>query len=247
MDSPAVAVVGEEETGFALMDKMFDLPLVNDTYDSLTKVPISYLHPYMEKAGIIASPAVERAFSLKTGVESKVPTMIQTGYNSAKDQMVSVAASVDATLCSGVDHIVEKVPALKQTTPDLYNTTVEGVGNCAATASTYLASFTIAHIVLKASDAGLGTADSMLKWTANENVEPVMMGLRRIRDEATNVRKSGVERNGSDKSKAVEDASLAWAMVEVLGLASYLNYFVQKDGDGGIEMVVNPTSPAESE
>ena len=245
MDSP-VAVVGEEETGFALVEKMFDLPLVNDTFDSLTKVPISYLQPYMEKAGNLASPAMERAFSLKAGVESKVPTIIQTGYNSAKGQVVSVAASVDAKLCSGVDHIVEKVPALKQATPDLYNSTVEGVGSYATMASTYLASFTIAHIVLKASDAGLGTADSMLKWTANENVEPVMMGLRRIRNEATTVRKSGVERNGSDKSKVMEDASLAWAVVEVLGLASYLNYFAKKNGDGGIEMVVNPTIPTET-
>ena len=221
------------------MEKMFDLPLVTDTYDSLTKVPISYLQPYMEKAGNLASNLpIDRAYSLKAGVESKVPTIIQTGYNSAKDQVVSVVASVDATLCSGVDHIVEKVPALKQATPDLYNSTVEGVGNYATTASTYLASFTIAHIVLKASDAGLGTADSMLKWASNEKVEPVMMGLRRIRNEATTMRKNGVERNGSEKSQVMEDASLAWAMVELVGLASYLSYFVKKTEDGGIEMVV---------
>ena len=246
MDSPAV-VVDEKETGFGLMDKMFELPLVNDTYDSLTKVPVSYLQPYMEVASVLASPAVERALSLKADVETKVPTVIKTRYNTTKDQVASVATSVDAALCSGVDHIVEKVPALKQATPDLYNTTVEGVGNCATTASTYLASFNIAHIVLKASDAGLGTADSMLKWTGNENVEPVMMGLQRIRDEATTVRKSGVERNGSEKSKVIEDASLTRAMVEVLGLGSYLNYFVQKEEDDEMEMVVNPTNSAESE
>jgi len=254
-------VVGGEESGFGLMDKMFNLPVVNDTYDSLTKVPISYLQPYMEVATVVASPAVERAFSLKADVESKVPEVIQTRLNTAKDQVAKVAASVDATLCSGVDQIVEKVPALKQPTPDLYNTTVEGVGNLynttvesfssrATEASAYLASFTIAHILLKASDAGLETADSVLKWTGNENAEGVMKGLRRIRDEAATVRKSGVERNGSEKSKVVEEASLAWAVVEVLGIASYLNYFGDwrsENGEGEIEMVADSAIPAESE
>ena len=36
-------------------------------------------------------------------------------------QVVAAAASVDAGLCSGVDSLVDKVPALKQATPALYN------------------------------------------------------------------------------------------------------------------------------
>ena len=35
-------------------------------------------------------------------------------------QVVAAAASVDASLCSGVDGLVDKVPALKQATPALY-------------------------------------------------------------------------------------------------------------------------------
>ena len=84
----------------------------------------------------------------------------------------------------------------------------------ATLAATYVASFTLAHVFLKASDVGLETADSVLKWTSNEKVrfavlllfdllhikvEPIMMGLRRVRTDVGTVRKEGVIRNGTDK------------------------------------------------
>ena len=140
----ATTVEGVEGSEFVkpkVVKKVFNLPLVTDTYDSLAKFS-SPLHPYMEKAGSIASPVVDRAFTFKAGIESMTPEMIQTGYNSAKGQVcslflllfatndgnvslqvVAVAASVDASLCSGVDSLVDKVPALKQATPALYNST----------------------------------------------------------------------------------------------------------------------------
>ena len=80
--------------------------------------------------------------------------------------------------------------------------------------ATYMASFTLANVLLKASDLGLETADSVLKWTSSEKVrnievlmcvnfllkvEPVMTDLRRVRSEATTVRKEGVVRNGTEK------------------------------------------------
>ena len=37
-------------------------------------------------------------------------------------------------------------------------------------AATYLASFTLAHVFLKATDLGLKTTDGLLKWSANEKV-----------------------------------------------------------------------------
>ena len=68
---------------------------------------------------------------------------------------------------------------------------------------------------MKASDVGLETADSVLKWTSSEKVriltlahelifllmkvEPIMMGLRRVRTDVGTVRKEGVIRNGTDK------------------------------------------------
>ena len=40
----------------------------------------------------------------------------------------------------------------------------------ATLAATYAASYPLAHVFLKASDLGLETADSLLKWTSSEKV-----------------------------------------------------------------------------
>jgi len=234
-----VSAEGHDFVKPKVVEKVFNLPLVTDTYDSLAKFS-SPLHPYMEKAGSLASPVVDHAFTFKAGIESMTPEMIQTGYTSAKGQVVAVAASVDASLCSGVDTLVDKVPALKQATPALYNSTKEGVSSYATLAATYVASFTLAHVFLKASDVGLETADSVLKWTSYEKVEPIMMGLRRVRTDVSTVRKEGVIRNGTDKAKVLEEASLIWAMVEMVGLASFYTYLMPKEGEDGVEMVVKP-------
>merc|ERR1712037_484721 len=216
-----------------VVEKVFNLPLVTDTYDSLAELSTP-LHPYMEKAGSIASPV---AFTVKAGIESMTPDMIQTGYNSAKGQDVAAAASVDASLCSGVDGLEDKVPALKQATPALFTSIKEGVSSYASLAATYVASFTLAHVFLKASDAGLETADSVLKWTSNEKVEPIMMGLRRVRSDVSTVRKEGVIQNGTAKAKMLEEASLLWAVVEIVGLANIYNYLVPNEEEETVEPV----------
>ena len=66
-----------------VVEKVFNLPVVTDTYDSLANLSTP-LHPYMEKAGSLASPV---ATTFKAGVESMTPEVIQTGYNSAKGQV----------------------------------------------------------------------------------------------------------------------------------------------------------------
>ena len=82
----AIIEAGAEGSEFLkpkVVEKVFNLPLVTDSYDSLAKLSTP-LHPYMEKAGSIASPV---AFTVKAGIESMTPDMIQTGYNSAKGQV----------------------------------------------------------------------------------------------------------------------------------------------------------------
>merc|ERR1712114_128182 len=231
----ATTEAGAEGSGFVklqVVDKVFSLPLVNDSYDSLARLSTP-LQPYMKKAGSLASPF---SCNFMAGIESMTPEVIQTGYNRAKGQVVAAAASVDASLCSGVDSLVEKIPVLKQATPTLYNSAKEGVGSFA----TYVASFTLAHVFLKASDVGLETADSMLKWTSNDKVESIMMGLRRVRSDVCTVRKEGVVRNGTEKAKVLEESSLTWAVVEMFGLASFYTYFVPEEDAENLETVKSP-------
>ena len=69
-----------------VVEKVFTLPLVTDTYDSLTKLSTP-LYSYVEKAGAIASPIVDCAFTVKAGIENKMPEMLQTGITSAKGKV----------------------------------------------------------------------------------------------------------------------------------------------------------------
>ena len=117
--------------------KAFDLPVVSDTYNSLVKLS-SPLIPIVEKFGSLASPAMDQVLGLKAGIESKVPEVITTGFNSALAkvtrlicisqfifiaQVTSAAVSLDTKLSSGIDNLVEKMPALKEATPALYDST----------------------------------------------------------------------------------------------------------------------------
>merc|ERR1719348_2174445 len=203
-----------------VVEKVFDLPVVSDTYDSLVKLS-SPLSPYVEKIGTLASPLVDQALEFRARIEDKVPEGVQTGCTTTLNKVVTAAASLDATLCSGVDTLVEKVPALKQATPILYNSTRESVSSYAALVATYVASFTIAQVFLKAADLGLETTDGLLKLTTNEKVDPILRGLRRVRSEATSLRKEGIVFNGTVKAKILEEATLFGAMLEIFGLGSF--------------------------
>merc|ERR1712147_533037 len=110
--------------------------------------------------------------------------------------------------------LVVKVPALKQSTPILYNSTRESVGSYATLVATYVDSFTIAQVFLKAADLGL------------ENTE----GLLRVRSEATSLRKEGIVLNGTVKAKTLEEASLIGAMLEIFGLGSFNQPGNSRDG-----------------
>merc|ERR1719336_356229 len=200
--------------------KAFDLPVVSDTYNSLVKLS-SPLSPIVEKIGSMTSPAVDQVLGVKAGIEAEVPDVVSTGFNSALAQVTSAAVSLDAKLSSGIDNLVEKMPALKEATPALYDSTRESVKSYATFAATYLASFTLAHVFLKATDLSLETTDGLLKWSANEKVDPVLVGLRRLRSDAEHFRKQGVGLNGTEKAKVLEEATMAGALVEILGLASF--------------------------
>jgi len=202
--------------------KAFDLPVVSDTYNSLVKL-FSPLNPIVKKIGSLTSPAADQIIGLRAGIEAKVPDVVSTGLNSALAQVSSVAVSLDAKFSSGIDNLVEEMPALKEATPALYESTRQSVRNYATFAATYLASYTLAHVFLKATDMSLETTDGLLIWSANEKVDPILVGLRRLRSDAEHLRRQGVGLNGTEKAKVLEEATLIGALVEIFGLASFFS------------------------
>ena len=75
-----------------VVEKVFDLPIVIDTYGSLAKLTTP-LQPYVEKAGSIASPVIDCAFTVRDSIEGKMPEMIQSGFISAKGQVQASSQS----------------------------------------------------------------------------------------------------------------------------------------------------------
>jgi len=215
-----------------VLDKIFNLPVVLDTYDALVRLS-SPLSPYVEKVGALAF-VVDQALDLKAGLESKVPGMVKIGYSAALTKVALL--QTPWTQASGVDNLVAKVPALKQTTPALYNSTRESISSYATLVATYVASFTIAQVALKAADIGLETSDGLLKWTGNEKVDPILMGLRKVRSEATSLRKEGVSLNGSEKARVLEEATLLGALMEIFGLGFYYNQVEKSEVKASPEM-----------
>merc|ERR1719210_3082211 len=233
-----------------VVDKIFDLPVVHDTYDALVRLSTP-LSPYIEKVGALAF-VVDQALDLKAGLESKAPELVKTSYSTALNKVATAAVSLDTSLCSSVDKLVEKVPTLKQATPALYNSTRESISSYATLVATYVASFTIAQVALKAADIGLETSDGLLKWTGNEKVDPIVTGLRKVRSEATSLRKEGVNLNGTEKARVLEEATLLGALMEIFGLGFYYNQVEKSevkaspkmDGEAGIAASLPAKAPS---
>jgi len=222
-------MTGTEETlvgkqGGGIVEKAFALPLVNATYDSLASLSTP-LQPYAEKGAAMMSSMGESYDAIKAGVQEKVPDSVSAKVTDAKGQMSAAVNSVDSSLCSGLDKLVDKVPALKQETPELYNSTKSSVGSYTFMATTYVASFTLVSYALKFSDFGMDGADRILKMIPGEKTQPLLSGLHWVRDEAAVVRQEGARRNGSERVLALENASLLEVLAGLLKCSYLLNLF----------------------
>merc|ERR1719489_265855 len=182
--------------------------------------------------------------AIKAGVQEKVPDSVSAKVTDAKGQVSAAVNSVDSSLCSGLDKLVDKVPALKQETPELYNSTKSSVGSYTFMATTYVASFTLVSYALKFSDFGMDGADRILKMIPGEKTQPLLSGLHWVRDEAAVVRQEGARRNGSERVLALENASLLEVLAGLLKCSYLLNLFgvptAAVDADAPVKPVPEP-------
>merc|ERR1719431_13131 len=211
-----------------VVEKAFAMPLVTDTYTYLatTSAP---LQPYMDTAVTAVSPVVETSLATIQATihahREKVPEVVMAKMTAATEQVATYVSLADDKLCSGLEQLVAAVPALQEATPALYTSTLAAATAHATLLATYLASFTLAQVVLKASDAGLETTDALLKLVPGEQAVPVKEGVRRLRAEAAAVRKEGAKRNGTEQVAALEDATLVEALAAILGITWILAMF----------------------
>jgi len=211
----------EQKQDGGIVEKAFALPLVNATYDSLASLATP-LQPYAEKTAAMMSSMGESYDAIKAGVQDKVPDVVTAKVTDAKGQVSAAVNSVDSSLCSGLDKLVDKVPALRQETPELYNSTKSSMGTYAFMATTYMASFTVVNYALKFSDFGIDGADSILKLLPGEKTAPLRSGLKRVQEEAAVVRQEGAKQSGSETVLALQNASLLELLAGLLKCCCYL-------------------------
>merc|ERR1712202_40085 len=126
----------------------------------------------------------------------------------------------------GLDQLTTRVPALKENTTELVETTKGTAVSYFGFAQEYVASFGISQIALKLGDKGLQITTDVLELTGLEGtkpVKPVVNGIKNVRRHARAVRRAGAKLAGIKAAKTIGEASVVGAVAEVFGLNFFLS------------------------
>merc|ERR1712202_38385 len=126
----------------------------------------------------------------------------------------------------GLDQLTTRVPALKENTTELVETTKGTAVSYFGFAQEYVASFGISQIALKLGDKGLQITTDVLDLTGLEGtkpVKPVVNGIKNVRRHARAVRRAGAKLAGIKAAKTIGEASVVGAVAEVFGLNFFLS------------------------
>eukprot|EP00090_Calanus_glacialis_P047525 TRINITY_DN9916_c0_g1_i5.p1 TRINITY_DN9916_c0_g1~~TRINITY_DN9916_c0_g1_i5.p1 ORF type:complete len:451 (-),score=144.23 TRINITY_DN9916_c0_g1_i5:71-1375(-) len=230
-------VVAAPVAHLKIVDKAFELPLINDTYNEVSRLaaPLSPFVETVKENAEKVTPMLESGFiTIKTTAEEKLfPQLpegttanIQAKLDTAKEKVTSAVVSLDSLACVGLDQLTAKVPALKEATPELIETAKDTTVTYAEYAKEYVASFGLAQIALKLGDKGLQIATDALKLAGLEETKhfkPVLSGIKTIRRNARAVRRAGAKVAGIEPAKTIGEASLLGAVAEIVGLNFFLS------------------------
>jgi len=216
-----------------VVDKAMQLPVVSDTYNEVSKLaqPLSpcveAVASYVEKI----TPMVESGLdSIKSKAEENILPRLPEGTSakleSVKGKFNAAYENLDSLACDGIDHLTRKVPALKETTPELYETTKDSAMSYFGYAMEYAASFTILQMYLKIGDKGLQLLTDAVGLTGLQQtkpVKPVMDGIKTVRRSARAIRRAGAKLVERKPVKTIGEASLLGAVAEILGFNFFLS------------------------
>ena len=88
----------------------------------------------------------------------------------------------------------------------------------------YAASFSVAQLALKVADAGLNVMEDVLEKTGTNQESTLVSGVRKIHSTANTIRISGINKAGTEKAKKIEEASIAEAVLFMLGVNDLLAF-----------------------
>merc|ERR1712034_225202 len=188
-------VVVAPVTHLKIVNKAFELPLVNDTYNEVARLaaPISpFVETVKENMEKVTRMLESGFITMKAKAEEKLypqlpegtSAKIQTKLDTAKEKVASAVDNLDLLACEGLDQLTAKLPALKGATPELIEAAKDTTVSYGEYAKEYAASFSLAQIALKLGDKGLQIATDALKLAGLEEsrpFKPVFTGIKTIR------------------------------------------------------------------
>merc|ERR1711936_730937 len=200
------------------VEKALTLPIVSDACNEVARYaePIT---PYVETTYEKLSPMVELGYKtvLAKYEDSLVPLLPG-----------AVAESVHTNYTAAEEDV-------KVTATDYLHSAAE-----------YITSYTVAQVALKVVDTGLDAVESVLGLVGAPETGLVNTSVKQIHTTANTLRIEGIKKAGTEKAKAIEEASILGALLEVSGLYDLLGFFgfkVVKLAD--LEPVAETTQEAE--
>jgi len=206
-----------------VVDKAFELPVVTSAYNEIATLT-SPITPYVESTVTFITPLVEGGYNtIKGNVIHRIPEgaaeSLQSKVNGAVAHLSVAVEKVDTLACGGMEQLLEKVPSLKEETPELIKNSKDSATLYLADTTSFLASFSVALVMLKVFDASLDIVESAIMKSGGSDQNFLPSYVKKIHIMANDLRLEGSKRAGTDKSKQIEDASVLGAIMEVTGLA----------------------------
>jgi len=210
--------------------KAFELPLVTSTYNEIATI-VSPLTPYVETTMTTITPMVDVGINtIKTKMEESVlphlpegmTETLQSNMTAAAGHLSAAVEKVDTFACGGLDQLTDKVPALKDATPELIETTKVTATGYFKAATDYVASFSLAQVALKMVDSGLDVVEQAFHVIGINDENLISSGVKTLHTTANMIRISGNKKAGTELAKKIEESSIIEALVEVSGLGFIL-------------------------
>ena len=213
-----------------IMSAVLELPLVSTTCTSLASLttPMSlYLEAPITLLTARCSSLKERA---EDTVSPWIPATVTAFLSRAAARAASTVSSLDSLACDTLEHLVDRLPVLKEDAPQLYQTARDSVSNKLFELSVFLASFTVCCVLLTVTDMLLGAVESLLQYTGHKGSR-VGQVLGATRSQLAGVRKEGVRTSGSRRLQLLEEAGLGVVVVDVLGLNKIMGKYDKEGRD----------------
>lgn len=156
-----------------IMDSAFALPVVLDTYTSLTSLASPIL-PVVNKT-VGTGHKVTQA--LRTAIESNLPIFMTRPAERAASNTIS---TLDYIACTGLDILVTRLPHLKEPTPVLIQTTKNTVSALADETSSYIGSLSVSKFAVKMTGRGVETAQTVVTMSGLHHFSVVLTSLNII-------------------------------------------------------------------